>query len=77
MTPAFSSISPMRAAGRGRGILNDAGAQGGGSDWPKGRRTLMPRWPGVLLAMIFEKNSTPDRVSFDMAMRPAGRQARW
>ena len=42
------------------------------AEWPKGRPDTDRPLDGRVLAMIFEKNSTRTRVSFDMAMRQRG-----
>jgi len=43
--------------------------------WPKGRADADGPLAGHVLAMVFEKNSTRTRVSFDMAMRQLGGSA--
>jgi ornithine carbamoyltransferase len=65
--------------------LSDAGADGiaamladaldrkaARAGWPKGRADADAPLAGHTLAMIFEKNSTRTRVSFDMAIRQLG-----
>ncbi|MEL6238367.1 MAG: ornithine carbamoyltransferase [Pseudomonadota bacterium] len=42
------------------------------ADWPKGRVDADAPLAGRVLALVFEKNSTRTRVSFDMAMRQLG-----
>ncbi len=44
-------------------------------DWPKGKADADAPLAGRVLAMVFEKNSTRTRVSFDIAMRQLGGSA--
>ncbi|MEQ8771641.1 MAG: ornithine carbamoyltransferase, partial [Erythrobacter sp.] len=54
-------------------MINDAiDRKAARRDWPKGRADSDRPLEGRVLAMVFEKNSTRTRVSFDIAMRQLG-----
>ena len=56
-----------------RAILEDAKRRKAArAGWPKGKHDVDKPLDGHVLAMIFEKNSTRTRVSFDMATRQLG-----
>ena len=75
MTRHFLNLAD--AAGDGLvAMLNDAlDRKGARAGWPKGKVDADAPLAGHVLAMVFEKNSTRTRVSFDVAMRQLGGSA--
>ncbi|HWU94676.1 MAG TPA: ornithine carbamoyltransferase [Sphingomonas sp.] len=68
----FLDLSDAGAAGV-QAMLDDAVARKAArKGWPKGKADADAPLAGHTLAMIFEKNSTRTRVSFDMAIRQLG-----
>ena len=72
MTRHFLDLSDAGTAGL-QAMLDDAIARKAArKGWPKGKADKDAPLAGHTLAMIFEKNSTRTRVSFDMAIRQLG-----
>jgi ornithine carbamoyltransferase len=75
MTRHFLNLSDAGPGGL-KAILADAIARKAArAAWPKGQVDADAPLAGRVLAMVFEKNSTRTRVSFDVAMRQLGGSA--
>ncbi len=73
--PHFLDLSDAGADALAAMITDAIDRKAARADWPKGRPDADAPLAGRVLAMVFEKNSTRTRVSFDMAMRQLGGSA--
>tara|TARA_R110000868_G_scaffold8278_9_gene43122 strand:+ start:4831 stop:5760 length:930 start_codon:yes stop_codon:yes gene_type:complete len=72
MTKHFLNLSDAGGDAIAAMIANAIDRKAARESWPKGRVDADAPLAGHTLAMIFEKNSTRTRVSFDMAIRQLG-----
>ena len=72
MTKHFLNLSDAGGDAIAAMIADAIDRKGARASWPKGRVDADAPLAGHTLAMIFEKNSTRTRVSFDMAIRQLG-----
>lgn len=72
MTKHFLNLSDAGGDAIAAMIANAIDRKAARVSWPKGRADADAPLAGHTLAMIFEKNSTRTRVSFDMAIRQLG-----
>ncbi|MBA4047264.1 MAG: ornithine carbamoyltransferase [Sphingomonas sp.] len=68
----FLNLADAGADGIAAMIADALDRKAARADWPKGRPDADAPLAGRVLAMVFEKNSTRTRVSFDMAIRQLG-----
>ncbi|HEU4962087.1 MAG TPA: ornithine carbamoyltransferase [Sphingomonas sp.] len=71
----FLSLSDAGADGIAAILADALDRKAARAAWPKGKADADAPLAGRVLAMVFEKNSTRTRVSFDMAMRQLGGSA--
>ena len=72
MTRHFLSLSDAGPAGIATMLADAFDRKAARAGWPKGKPDADAPLAGHTLAMVFEKNSTRTRVSFDMAIRQLG-----
>nr|WP_256326230.1 ornithine carbamoyltransferase [Sphingomonas sp. NFR15] len=72
MTRHFLNLSDAGADGIAAMLADALDRKAARGGWPKGKADADAPLAGHTLAMVFEKNSTRTRVSFDMAIRQLG-----
>ena len=75
MTRHFLNLSDAGPDGIAAILADAIDRKAARAGWPKGRPDADAPLSGRILAMIFEKNSTRTRVSFDVAIRQLGGQS--
>ena len=75
MTRHFLNLSDVGSTALDRILIEAVARKAARADLPKGTPDADAPLAGRVLAMVFEKNSTRTRVSFDMAMRQLGGSA--